>query len=565
MLQKITRPLAYLNVFRFLRWLWYLFTNWLRRFKKVDYVLFTLPGAMPSLPEKRPWLMRRLRGDPPMSQYELDEAFQRVANDPRVKGVILHMRGGRMGLADLQTLRQSIVDLRASGKRVVCFSASDYNLDTYFVASAADEILIQQIGGLLMPGLQRTAGFLKDALAAIGVQFEVVAIAPYKTAGDMLALNAPTPEFEEQVNRIMDSSFDILVEGIAEGRNMAPDAVRAMIDSAIHLDQEALDVGYVDGMVSEENLAQHLGVKHILAWDQAKKTLYKQWRKKHSKYIALVRIGGMIVDGESGKPPVPLPIPILGNERAGDLTVVQHVRRVIKDKRAAALVLFVDSGGGSASSSEAMAAALREFNKTRPVVVYMSNVAASGGYWVSTPGRWIVAQPGTITGSIGVIMGKVVNQEMYTKLHINRVEFKRGENAGIFAGTTPFTDAQRTRMRESVVYMYNAFTALVAGSRNLTQEAVDAVGGGRVWTGVQALDHGLVDELGGLDVALKKARELADLPTDAPLVFPTFKGKPLPPELVEQANPAAVLQYIQDGVQAVGSGKAQLIMPFTLD
>ena len=128
MLQKITRPLAYLNVFRFLRWLWFLFTNLRRRFRKVDYVLFTLPKTMPSLPEPRPWLMRRLRGDPPMSLYELDEAFQRVARDPRAKGVILHLRGAAMGLADLQTLRHSIGKLRESGKRVACYASSDYDL-----------------------------------------------------------------------------------------------------------------------------------------------------------------------------------------------------------------------------------------------------------------------------------------------------------------------------------------------------------------------------------------------------------------------------------------------------
>lgn len=204
--------------------------------------------------------------------------------------------------------------------------------------------------------------------------------------------------------------------------------------------------------------------------------------------------------------------------------MVQQVRALMKDERAAAVVLFIDSGGGAVIAAEAMTSALEALAKTRPLVVYMNGVAASGGYEIATPARWIVAQPGTITGSIGVITAKLVTGGLREKLHAHSVEFTRGANANLFSDNAPFDEAQRAQMRASIVHFYEVFISHVARARGLTVEAVDAVGGGRVWTGAQAITHGLVDELGDVRAAIRKACALADLPDDTPVVIVEKKG-----------------------------------------
>ena len=208
------------------------------------------------------------------------------------------------------------------------------------------------------------------------------------------------------------------------------------------------------------------------------------------KYLAVLYAGGMIVDGESATPPsdVPVPVPFVGGERLGDITLNQQVRNLMKDPQCGALVLYIDSGGGSATASESMASALGEFAKSRPLVVCMGGVAASGGYYIATPAHWIVAQPGTITGSIGVIMGKLINSELLRKLRSNAVSYLRGDNADLVAGESPFSDTQREMIRDSIEHIYQQFLERVADGREMTAAEVDGIGGGRVWTG--AAGHG---------------------------------------------------------------------------
>jgi protease-4 len=269
-----------------------------------------------------------------------------------------------------------------------------------------------------------------------------------------------------------------------------------------------------------------------------------------------------MMQGESGSPPVAVPVPFIGGERAGDLTVVRQVRNLMRNKSAAAIILYVDSGGGDAAAAEAMTAALSELAKDRPLVVYMNSVAASGGYHIATPARWIVAQPGTITGSIGVLGAKLVTGEAYQKFSVNRLTFTRGANADLYDEGHPYTDEQRARALRSIQHVYRQFVNHVARSRNMTFEAVDAVAAGRVWTGVQAQAHGLVDELGDLRAALAKARSLADLPDDAPLVMLTGKMKPLPAQLAESSNPTAIISYLRASLHSVASGLPQMLLPF---
>lgn len=555
LLEKITP-------FTILRRARYALSNWRRRrHKALDYVLITLSGTIPALPETRGWLQSRVFGEAPLSLWELDENFQQIADDPRPKGVVLFLRDLTLSLADLQTLRGSIQRLRARGKRVVCY-AQMYDTALYYLASAADEIILQPGGELMTTGLRSEMVFLKDTLASVGAAMDVVAISPYKGALDQLARSEFSPEGQQQMEWLLDSRFSQIVSGIAEGRGISPDAARAIIDTAPHLDRDALQAGYVDAVLYEEQLAEHLGAAHLVLWHDAKRRLLRRYRRESGGQVAVLRVAGLMVPGESGSPPgnIPLPLPIIGEPRAGDLTVVQQVRALIKDEDVAAVVLFIDSGGGAVIAAEAMTSALEALAKTRPLVVCMNAVAASGGYEIATPGAWIVAQPGTITGSIGVVTAKLVTGGLREKLQAHTVTLSRGENAGIFSDTSPFDESQRAVIRASVEHFYADFIRKVAQARRMTVEAVDAIGGGRVWTGEQALAHGLVDELGDIRVALRKARELASLPETAPITFFEDKGKPLPPQLAEAAQPAAYLSYCLENARHVASGTAQALM-----
>jgi protease-4 len=563
MLQRVSKVLKALNPLRAIRRLFFIVTNRLRQRAWIDYITFIVPQQMPVFPETRSWVRRRIQGAPSLSLIELERIFERIGDDPRPKGVILHLRGLSMGLADLQTLRNSLLRLKAKGKRVICF-AQGYNNALYYVASAADEIVLQPGGEMETVGLRSEATFLKDALDMIGVRMDSVAISPYKGAFDMFTRSDMSPEGREQLNWLLDSQYEVLVQGIAEGRSITPEAVRAMIDSAPHLDKAALQAKYVDAVETEEDLHRRLDSQYILPWSSADKKVLKKWRKSAEKYIAVLNISGLMIQGESGSPPIdiPIPIPFIGGDRTGDLTVVQQVRRLMQDKGAAAVILYINSGGGAASAAEAMTSALAELAKDRPLVTFMDGVAASGGYYVATPAQWIIAQPATITGSIGVIGGKLVTGGLYQKLQVGRVELTRGANAGVMSDFAPYTEEQRKRAFESIEHIYKQFVGHVSQSRNMTFEAVDAVGGGRVWTGIQAKANGLVDELGDWKTALAKARELAKLPEETPVVLVSSKGKPLSAQLAEQAKPAAGLAYLRENLTALTNGSPQMLMPF---
>ncbi|MBN1964859.1 MAG: S49 family peptidase [Anaerolineae bacterium] len=532
--------------------------NWRkRRVKHLDYLVLTLPGTMPALPERRPWLMQRVLGQPPLSLYELGQAFERIAADPRLKGVVLRLRVGglAMSLADLQTLRGLILRLRAAGKRVACF-AMNYETRGYTVASAADDVLLGAGGEFYPVGVRIGITYLRETLDLLGVQASLVQITPYKSAMERFTRRFPSPENEEQIEWLLDSRYEQIVAGIAAGRGLTPEAVRAMFDGAPHLASEALAAGYVDAVLSEEELPAYLGAEHLVPWARGIKALPQAWQPRADRAIKILPMTGNQVEGESQQPPVELPIPFIGGERMGSFTVVQQVRNLMRDTRAAAVVLFIDSDGGSSSAVEEMIGALRELAADRPVVAYFNGAAASGGYYVAMPAAHIVAQSGTITGSIGVYTAKLSASGggLAGRLGFNTVEFLRGANANLTSLSTPWSEEQLRRERRVVEDVYRRFVAAVAQSRGMAAEAVDAVGGGRVWTGTQALAHGLVDELGGLEAAVAKARELAGLPADAPVEIVTGKGKPLGPQLTEVNNPAAALRYLQEGLAQLSQG-----------
>jgi protease IV len=556
-----------LQIFRLLGYVWFQFRNWrASRDKKIDAILLQLPGNMPALSApRRGFIQRRLFGKPTMSLRDVDHALRSIADDPRPQTVIFAFSPLSLSLADLQTLRDSIHRFRQRGKRAIAF-APLYDTATYFVAAACDAIYTIPTGTLLTTGLNQSVLYQRDALAAIGVELEAIAISPYKTAYDRFTRQEPSTQEAEQRAWLLDSRYQIILNAIATDRGITPQQAQAFIDNAPYNDVEALNAGYIDAICNEEDLIQTLDVAHIRRWENVENKMRRHWQKRQRQYIAVIKLSGLILPGESGRPPItpPVDLPIIGQERAGDATIKQVTRQLLGDPRAAAVILYLDTPGGSALASEVMASALDELAKTRPLIAYMNGVAASGGYYVSTAAHYVIAQPGTITGSIGVITGKPTTQGLFEKLQINRIEETRGANAGLFSDATPLSDNGREKLRQGIDRAYERFLERVSLARDMTSSEVDAVGGGRVWTGRQALEHKLVDELGDFETAIHQARTRANLPDNTPVRLVTASDDPIPPKLAETADPAAWMRYAHTNLRQIYNGTAQAILPFDL-
>lgn len=551
------------HLFYGIRNLFRLLGNLFRRLGKApDYVIYTLDGEYPEAWEPPANFIQRWLRPPRLSLQDIAGQFRTIAEDPRVSGVILHLRQLEMDQARLESLRDLILELRQAGKRVIAWSTR-YFPGTYFVACAADEILLQPGGNIAPFGLQRTYPYLAESLERIGIKGDFIQISPYKSAYDIFMRKDMSDEVREMSNWLMDSAFEQIIAAIATGRGISEQQARELLDSTPCTDLKAIKMGVVDKTISEEDLAEHLQRDNkparLATWEEAKSRLFRGPLPRPGRYVALLTIEGAIIDGESSRPPIkpPFPIPMLMEPRAGDLSVVQAARKALKDKRAAAVVLYVNSGGGSATSSEAMRAALEKINNEKPLIVSMGPVAGSGGYWVSTPGRHIMAQPGTITGSIGVLMGKIVLGDILDKLLFGRETISRGKHILIDDVDEPFNQEEREIAWESINRTYDQFLDIVSDNRQKSREDVDAIGKGRVWTGKQALENGLVDELGGLDRALAKARGMAGLHERAPVRRILPDKRLLPPT----AAPSGALDYALEGVRMFQSGVPLLLCP----
>jgi len=510
-------------------------SNVLRRLGRCpDVVSFTLERVYPELCPPRPPFPQRLIQQRMKSLLDLEASVRRAARDPRVRTLLFHLRSMGAPAAQLQSLRDLLSDARSRGKRVVVWAAS-YNLATYYVATAADEIYLQP-GGVVSPlGSAIHTAFLGEALEKVGLKADFVAISPYKTAADRLTRSSMSDESREMTEWLVGDLYDQMVSDIATGRRMEADEVRRLIDAGFHLGVAAQEAGLVDAVIGEEELPKHLGVNHrparISPFSSARQRLLAPPVPRPGKVVAILRIGGMIVDGRSQRPPMrpALPIPLLFEERAGDLTIVAQARRIASSRRVGALVVHVDSPGGSATASEAMSAALRTVAAKKTVVVSMGNVAASGGYYVSTPGTHIMAQPGTVTGSIGVLAGKISRAGLLEKLSIHQETIERGAHASLFSPARPLTEDEQAILRGMIEHTYDLFLERVSDSRGTSREAVDKVGGGRVWTGRQAVEHGLVDSLGGLRRAIAVARQRAGLHEACGVHIVGEPKRPVPP------------------------------------
>jgi len=523
--------------------------------------MFVLEEDLPALPDPPRPLWQRFTGRPRLSVKELGERFDRIARDRRIKGVVLHLRPAGMPMSTLQDLRELIATLRKSGKRVVAWAPS-YSTGTYYLACACDEILMMPTGMIGALGFATTGMFLADGLARFGLGADFIQVSPYKSAADPLTKSKMSGELREQLTWLLDSQHHELATAIADSRHTDEAGAKKLIDSSPYGDDTALEGHAVDRIMSEEDLSAHLGP--IGTWERAERKMRRPAPALgRGRYVALLRIEGMILDGRSGRLPVrpPIDIPLVGEERAGDLTVVQLARQVAADKRAAAAVLYVNSRGGSTTASEAMRLALETVARRKPLVVVMGRTAASGGYDVATPGAWIIARPSTLTGSIGVLGGKIVTGGLWSKLQFNRETIAFGNHAAINSDERPYSDEEREIVTREIDHLYRGFLDVVARARKMTPDELQPIAQGKVWTGRQALERKLVDELGGLDAGVIKARTLAGLPASAPLREVRGPRRMIPP-LAEPAPAGGWFGYVLDGLTMLNRAPALAVMEY---
>ncbi|MFJ2030241.1 signal peptide peptidase SppA [Streptosporangium sp. NPDC087985] len=473
-------------------------------------------------------------------------ALKRARNDPRVRALIVKIGTRPLGLAMVQELRQAVVQFRAAGKLTVVFAETfgEFGAGTvpYYLGSAFERVYLQPSGDVGLTGIAMEQRFLRGALGKLGVEPQMGQRHEYKTAANTFTQDHMTEAHRESMGRITESVTEQIVAGVAEGRGLEPAKVRRLIDEGPFIGAEAVEAGLVDRLAYRDEVydevKQAVGDDALLLYvgRYAKGLIAKKLPRPGEQTVALVHGTGAIRLGRSGRSPLG------GGGSMGSDTVCAALRAARRDEHVKAVVFRVNSPGGSYVASDAI---WREVVLTRragkPIVVSMGDMAASGGYMVSMAADAIVAQPGTLTGSIGVFGGKAVIGGLLEKLGVTSETVGEGTNSGMFSPTTAFSEAQWARINAWLDRVYDDFVNKVAEGRGLSRERAHELAKGRVWTGADAHAGGLVDELGGLEDALALAREKAGLAADAPVrVYP--KLNPLerlrPPDSSEDRTAA---------------------------
>lgn len=464
-------------------------------------------------------------GDQPLSLRDLRWALVRAAEDDRVQGVRLRIGAFGGGFAMTQELRDLLQGVRASGKWTSAYleTAGEFapGNSVYYLASACDEISLHPGGDVNLIGFSVRSPFLRGTFDKLGIRPEFPGRGEYKTARFMYTERDFTPEARDMIEWLVGSLFDQLIEGVAQGRGMANDEVRDLVDRGPFLGEETEEAGLVDHREDwttfTERIKEKAGSAKVVGLGRY---LARGGSSSRGAKIAVVTAVGQIMRGESRREFNPL----FGmNDVMGSQTIANAFRAIRKDDDIKAVVFRIDSPGGSALASEIIREEMARTAEKIPVVVSMSNVAGSGGYWITCGAQRIVADPGTITGSIGVLTGHLNMEGFYNdKLGITFGKSDFGANADIYGSLEDWNDQQRAIVDRVLDRIYDRFVTLVSESRGMSWDEVDAIGRGRVFTGTQALENGLVDVVGGFDTALDEARELAEIDADAKIRMVNF-------------------------------------------
>jgi protease IV len=453
------------------------------------------------------------------------ERLEKARQDTDLKGVLISLNGTGLNLSQALELRDALLAVRQSGKRTFVY-ADAYDSDSFILASGASDVCILGGGEIEMPGVGLQTMFAKGLLDKLGVEADFEQIGEYKGADEEFIHTQPSAEMSGEMNKLVDGLYGQLIDNVSRNRRLPPETVRRIVDQALIPADQAKSLGLVDHLVDADGLrdlmSDELGGKVDLIHDYAEAAkpsvdlsnpfgllsllAGKKEEASDRQAVALIYAEGVIVDGATADSLFG------GSDQIGSEDLRRALRIVERDDQISAVVLRIDSPGGSALASEAMWQAVRRVAKTKPVIVSIGSMAASGGYYLASSSNFIYADPTAIVGSIGVVGGKFVLHDLFDKIGLGTADFMRGANAGLFSSTTPWTPQQRQMVHDWMHQTYEQFTQRVMTTRKGKIKDIDKVARGRIYLAAQAKDLGMVDAIGGLSDAIAHAAKDADLP-----------------------------------------------------
>jgi protease-4 len=456
------------------------------------------------------------------------ESLRKAKVDSRIRAVLIKPTGFESPFwGKVQEVRDAMLDFRESGKPIYAYL--EYGGDReYYLATAADKIYLMPSTSLDLTGVATYELFLKGTLDKIGAYPDLHRIGDYKTAVNTFTETGYTAPHKEMDAALNGDLFEQIVEGIAAGRSKDEGEVRRLIDQGPFLPEEALRAGLVDDVQYEDQVRDLLkgddeGEPPVIDAEQYAGISSDSLGLNRGPRLAVIYAAGTITSGKSG-------FDVVNGAVLGSETLIEYIRSARRDSSVRGIVLRIDSPGGSATASDAVWRELmiaRNERADRPIVASMSDLAASGGYYIAMPAQVIVAQPSTLTGSIGIFGGKIVTGGVYEKLGARIESTSVGRHAEIESPVRPYNPEEVKKLNEQLQAFYDQFVEKAAASRGSTPERIDALAQGRVWTGRQAKDRGLVDALGGLDEAIALTKQRANIPADSNVevvVYPPRKS-----------------------------------------
>lgn len=462
--------------------------------------------------EQRPLnILGALSGAVVPVMHDYVDAIDSARNDPRISGLVVRIGPLDTGWGKLEEIRSHLLAFQRGGKPSICYLGYDgVGNREYYLASACQQIWLVPTAPVSIRGMMAEAVFFRGTLDKLKIIPEFYHIAEYKTAYNMLTEKRFTPPHREEVESVLRSVYRQYVNETAQARHMDPGKFEEQITHGPLLTSEAVENHIVDRLAYWDQVQDYFKSRDH-DWNPVSLNRYRSFIKNPpGEQIAVVYATGLIVSGHSGNSPTS------GILMGGD-TVASDIRSARTDSDIKAIVLRVDSGGGSVVASEVIRREVELARGVKPVVVSMSDVAASGGYWIASPANKIVAEANTITGSIGVLIGKLNLAGLYSLLGMSTDYVATSENATLFSDQQNFTPQQRAYIQKSLQDTYSQFTKGVAQGRGIPVEKVDQIGKGREWSGAQAKELGLVDDIGGLDRAIEVAKQLAHIPAGRPV------------------------------------------------
>ncbi|MEO7270990.1 MAG: signal peptide peptidase SppA [Vicinamibacterales bacterium] len=452
----------------------------------------------------------------------LVDALRKAKVDTRITSVVIRPTGTAALWGKVEEVRDAILDFKTSRKPIVAYLEYGGEQE-YFLATACDKVFLMPASSLDLTGLASYELFLRGMLDKVGAYPDALHVGDYKTASNVYTEKTYTPAHREMAASLNTDLYEQLVRGLADGRHKSEEEIRALIDHGPFLPEDAVRAGLVDDLAYEDELDDKVpltssGEVHYLEQGEYRSITTSSLGLDRGQRIAVIYAVGLISSGQSSYDSPQ-------GQVVGSDTLVEYLRKARGDRTIKAIVLRIDSPGGSAIASDVIWREVMLTRNVKPVIASMSDVAASGGYYIAMPAHTIVAQPATLTGSIGVVMVKFAIDGTLKKLGLNMEHVQQGRYADLYSPVRPFTPEERAKVEEQMQATYDGFVEKAAAGRNTTPEKIDAIGQGRVWTGRQAKSLGLVDELGGLERAVAIAKERARIPQDAGVELVVYPGR----------------------------------------